>query len=146
MKMATKLKSRLFFLRLFSFIFSVGPLAVILIHNADEYIATVSDAVKLSLGGVLIVVFLILKAMGKLAIPRRITGYAIAFGMCYLFASVLADMLLITGAALLGEVIDYVIFQPWIKRTKEQLVIEKSADATADKLEGILESYLGGRV
>lgn len=146
MKRVTKLKTRLFFLRFFSFLVCVAPLAAILIHNADEYIATVPDAVKLSLGGILIVVFLILKAMGKLAIPRRITGHAIAFGMCYLFASVLPDLVVITGVALASEAADWCVFQPWIKRTKEQLVIEKSADATADKLEGILESYLGGRV
>lgn len=141
-----RLKAKLLLLHVFSFLFSISPLAFILITRADEYISSVSDAVKLSLGGVLVVAFLALKALGKLKIPRRITGEAIAFGMCYLFASVLEDLLLITGAALAGEAIDYVVFQPWIKRTREQITVEKSADATADKLEGILESYLGGRV
>ena len=146
MSKVRRLKCKRFFLYVFGFIFSIAPLGSILIYNADEYIATVKDAVKLSFGGVLVVIFIVLKVLGKLKIPRRITGLAIAFVMCYLFASVLHDLLLLTGAVLAGEVIDYEIFQPWIGRVSKRILLEESAEVTADKIEETLTRVLGGRV
>jgi chromate transport protein ChrA len=146
MSKARKLKLKKLLLQVLSFVFSIAPLAAVFFKNSERYVSSVTDAVKLSLGVILIIVFVALKAAGKLKIPRRITGYAIAFGLCYLLANVLPDLLLITGAALVGEVIDVLIFTPWIARVEKKILIEETADATAGKVEEILQQYVGGRV
>ena len=56
-------------------------------------------------------------------------------------------MLLLSGMALLGEVIDFVGFQWAIRSTEEKITIEKTSDATAQKVEKVIEKYIGsGRV
>jgi hypothetical protein len=45
-----------------------------------------------------------------------------------------------------GEVIDVLIFTPWIARVEKKILIEETADATAGKVEEILQQYIGGRV
>lgn len=146
MSKVRRLKCKKLLLQLLSFVFSIAPLAAVFFRGSERYVSSVADAVKISLGGVMIVIFIALKSLGKLKIPRRITGFAIAFVMCYLFASVLPDLLLITGAALAGEVIDVLIFTPWIARVEKKILVEETADATAGKVEEILQQYIGGRV
>ncbi len=145
--MRKKLRIRLVFLYIGSFIVSIAPLLTILIMNWGKYTETPSDTVKLCLGGAILLFFVFLKVIGKLHIPRRIILFAVVFLLSYLLAKVMTDMLILSGMALAGEMLDVICFQWLIRKTKESLLVEKTADETAKKVEAILEKHIGsGRV
>lgn len=136
----------IFFLSLLSFFFSVAPLAAVFFVNFDKYTKTVGESVKLGVGGVLVLVFLLLKVLGKLKMPRRVVFYAFVFLGAWLLEAVLADMVLLSGAALLGEGVDALVIQPILEKKKKERQTEEVADAAADKMRQVLEEYMGGRV
>lgn len=140
------MKIKLLILRVCSFLVSIAPLAIIFILRGDTYLQKPYDAVKLTIGGVLIVIFLIMKVTGKLKMPRRIVLFFIVFIMSYLLKNIMDDIILISGMALAGEFVDYVAFQYPIKKLKERITIGKTADATAEKIEQVMKKYVGGRV
>lgn len=140
------LKRRLFFLSLGSFAVSIAPLVLCVASNREKYVKTPGDAVSLALGGMITLIFLLLKVLGKLRMPRRIVFYGAVFAMAYLLESLLADLVLLSGMALLGEAADLVFFQRAICAAKENIVIGKTADATATQVEAIVKKYIGGRV
>jgi type III secretory pathway component EscR len=104
------------------------------------------QTVKLGAGCVIVLILLLLKVLGKLKVPSRVTVFTMAFVLSYLLAPILDDMMLLSGAALVGEAIDSMFFSRLIEKTKEQIRIEENATATADKVEVVLKTYLGGRV
>lgn len=145
--MKKKLRIRLVFLYIGSFIVSIAPLLVILIINWGKYTETPGDTVKLCIGGVILLFFVFLKVIGKLHIPRRIILFAVVFLLSYLLAKVMSDMLILSGMALAGEALDLICFQGFIRKTQENLLIEKTADATTKKVEEVVKKYMGsGRV
>lgn len=146
-KKAPNLKLRLVFLYIGSFIVSVAPLLVILILRWNNYTKTPGDTVKLCFGGVICLFFVFLKVIGKLKMPRRIVLFGIVFLMAYLLKALMDDLILLSGMALAGEVLDLVCFQHFVKVTKENILIGKTADATSAKVEEVVKKYLGnGRV
>lgn len=131
-----RLKNRLVILYLFSMGFSIIPFACIFIGNFDRYVTTVGDAVKLSFGAVFISVILLLKAIGKLRLPGRLmTATALVF-FCWLFSSVLEDMLLISAVWWVSEAADHFVLSPLISKTKEAIRIRRTANATAEAMRG----------
>lgn len=141
-----RLKWRRFWLVVCSFLASIIPLWFVVWIHRDEYIATVGQAVKLSIGGIIVAVLLLLKIIGKLKMPRRVTAFAMIFILSWLLAVVLQDLMLLSGAALLGEVIDEMFFRRSIKRLDERIQMEKSSDMTVQKMEQMMQKYVGGRV
>ena len=146
-KKKPNLRLRLVLLYIGSFITCVAPLLVCFIVNWDKYTKTPSDTVKLCIGGILALFFLFLKVIGKLKMPRRIVLFGVVFIMAYLLQAIMDDMILLSGMALLGEFIDLVCFQGFIKKLKENILIGKTANATTDQVEQVIQKYLGnGRV
>lgn len=141
-----RLKWRRFWLVVFSFLASIIPLGLVVWMHRDEYIATVGQAVKLSIGGIIVAILLLLKIIGKLKMPRRVTAFAMIFILSWLLAVVLQDLMLLSGAALFGEVVDEIFFRRSIKRLDERIHMEKSADVTVQKMEQMMQKYVGGRV
>ena len=137
------LKLRLVFLYIGSFIVSIAPLVFCFAWNWGDYTKTPGDTVKLSLGGLILFTLVFMKVIGKLKMPRRIVSFGIVFVMAYLLQAVLKDLLLLSGMALLGEFIDYVFFQKAIKRTKENILIGKTADVTTAQVEEVIKKYIG---
>ena len=74
-----RLKWRRFGLVVCSFLASIIPLGLVVWMHRDEYIATVGQAVKLSIGGIIVAILLVLKIIGKLKMPRRVTAFAMIF-------------------------------------------------------------------
>ena len=146
MSKAPNLKRRLFLLSVGSFLVSVAPLLLCVVSNWGKYVKTPSDAVSLALGGMLALIFLLLKVLGKLKMPRRIVFYAAVFAMAYLLEALLDDLVLFSGMALLGEALDLIFFQRALRTTKESILVGKTADATATQVEAIVKKYIGGRV
>lgn len=135
------------FLYIGSYIVSVAPLLVILILRWDNYTKTPGDTVKLCIGGAICLFFVFLKVIGKLHMPRRIVLFGIVFLMAYLLKALMDDLVLLSGMALVGEALDLICFQHFIKVTKENILIGKTADATSAKVEEVVKKYLGnGRV
>lgn len=141
-KKAPNYKLRLFFLQVGSFIVSIAPLAICLIHNWDRYTGTPDKTVKLCFGGLLAVLFIALKAVGKLKIPSAIVGYGIVFVMSYLLAAILNDLMTLSGAALLGELLVVIFFNKAIKNAKENIIVSKTADATSAQVEEVMKKYM----
>ena len=141
-----RLKWRRFWLVVCSFLASIIPLGLVVWMHRDEYIATVGQAVKLSIGGIIVAILLLLKIIGKLKMPRRVTAFAMIFILSWLLAVVLQDLMLLSGAALIGEVVDEIFFRRSIKRRDERIHMEKSADVTVQKMEQMMQKYVGGRV
>lgn len=137
------LKLRLVFLYIGSFVVSIAPLVFCFAWNWGDYTKTPGDTVKLSLGGIILFTLVFMKVIGKLKMPRRIVSFGIVFVMAYLLQAVLKDLLLLSGMALLGEFIDYVFFQKAIKRTKENILVGKTADVTTAQVEEVIKKYIG---
>lgn len=143
MKAVTKMKVKLVLLQIFSFIFSIAPLAIAVVMNRGRYFSTPEESVKIGIGAVAAAVFICLKALGKLKIPPRIVTFGAVFAMSYLLKSILADLILLSGLAFLGEALDLLFFQAAIRRTRERITAEKTADATAAQVEKMFEKYVG---
>lgn len=145
MKSKKKLRVRLVFLYIGSFIISIAPLVVVLVLNWGDYTKTPGDTVKLCFGGVFALFLIFLKVIGKLQMPRRIVFFGILFLLVYLLKALLDDILLLSGMALVGELIDLLCFQRPIKVTKENIMIEKTSDAIANKVDETIKKYINGR-
>lgn len=142
-----KMKSRLILLQIGSFIVSVAPLIIVLIINWGKYTKTPGETIKLCIGGSMVVFFVFLKVIGKLKMPRRIVLFGVVFIMAYLLQAIMNDMLLLSGMALLGEFIDMVCFQGFMKKLEENILVGKTANATTDQVEKVIQKYIGnGRV
>lgn len=73
--------------------------------------------------------------------------FGVVFVMAYLLQALMNDLILLSGMALAGELLDLLCFQHFIKKMKENILIEKTADATTSKVEEVVKKYLGnGRV
>lgn len=120
-----------------SFALSVLPVAIYFFANADRYFVTVSDRVRLSVGLVALCVIVLLKVMGQLRVPSRAVLFAFVMVMCYLLERVLDDLIIFSFLALVGEVLD-MICQHFIKKAKEEKLLQKSAERTANEIERVL--------
>ena len=137
------LKKRLIWLYMGSFIVSLAPVLMCLVFNWNKYVKAPSDVMKLTIAGIVLVIILFLKVIGKLKMPRRVVTFGIVFILSYLLKSVLEDLILLSGMALLGEFIDCAIFQWAIKKTKEEIIVDKTADKTAEQVEEVIKKYIG---
>ena len=129
--------SKIPFLYFLSFVLSVLPVASYFFANVDRYVVTVPDRVKLSVGLVCLSVIVFLKVLGKLRMPSRAVLFGFVFVMCYLLERVLADMMMFSFLALVGEVLD-MICQGIIKHEKEKKFAQKTAERTAVEIERVL--------
>lgn len=147
MKRKMSLKVRLVFLQIGSFIVSIAPLIVIFAMNWGKYTETPGDTVKLCFGGIVIAVLIFIKAIGKLHMPHRIVFFGIVFVMAYFLQALWQDILLLSGMAFAGEALDCIFFQRAIRITKENILVNKTADVTTEKVEEVIKKYIGnGRV
>ena len=147
MKRKMSLKVRLALLQIGSFIVSIAPLIVVFAVNWEKYTETPADTVKLCFGGIVIAVLIFIKAIGKLRMPHRIVFFGIVFVMAYLLQALWQDILLLSGMALAGEALDCIFFQRAIRIKRENIIVNKTADVTTEKVEEVIKKYIGnGRV
>lgn len=140
------LKLRLCFLYIGSFTVCLAPLIAIVAFNWSDYIETPSDAIKLTVGGMFAVVLLVLGILGKLKLPSKIVWYGVGLIMAYLLQPIIDNILMLFTALLAGELVDMMLFKWSIKRTKEQILINRTADTTTNQVEQVIAKYLDGRV
>lgn len=140
-----KKKSKILLLSFISFLVSAAPLIITFFINFDEYTKNVSATVKLTVGGIIVLGLLGAKALGR-ALPHGILMATIAFVLAYLLQAILHDLVLLLGMYLLGACLDTIFIQGHIKRLREDMLIDRTADATAKQVEEIVKKYVGGRV
>ena len=113
------------------FLASVLPLAVLFVLRWDRYTALPGGALRLTLGGGMILILLLLKVLGMIRLPSRLTVMVITLVMVYLLKGLLDDLTVILWAAILGEAVDTVIFSPLARAAEARLVRLRQADVTA---------------
>ena len=141
-----KQKIKLYLLYALSFIVAVAPLVITFAINFDKYTATVAETVKLTVGGIIVLVLLFLKTIGRLSTPKGIVGPLIAFMLTVMLEAILHDLALLLGMYLLGEAIDLICLRWYIKKLDDDIKVGKTADATAKQVEEVIKKYNGGRV
>ena len=116
-----------------------APVAAVLIAKWESYTSyTYAGSLRLGTGGILAAVVLSLSLLGKLKRPRGIVLMTAIFGFCWLLQAILADLLLLSGMALLGETVYVIFFQTALKRMRERAEEERAAEATARKVDEVL--------
>ncbi len=139
-----KSKIKLCVLYILSFVVSVAPLVIYVVVNRDRYISTVTETVKLSIGCMICIVLLLLKLLGKLKMPSSTMAFGVIFLLSYFLKSVMDDFLVLSFLALVGDIADKIFFCIPIKRIRENIRINKTADVTAEKVGEVLEQYFRG--
>ena len=142
-----KNKGKLFWVSCGGFFVSAAPLAAVFFLNLDRYVQSTRDGWKLGLGGGIVAVLILLKALGRLKLPSHVTTVAVVTLLSWLLSSLLSDLTLLCAAYLVGEGLDALFFRRTAKRLREEAAREKQADATASRVEEMLKTYIGnGRV
>ena len=133
-------------LTLGGFLLSAAPLAVTLAARWGVYVHTPGDGVRLGFGAIVCLALLFAKAVGRLPVPRRAVVYGVACLLSYLMEALLSDLCLLTGMALVGEVLDAVFCAAPLARLRRRIRDTESAAVTAEAVRTALDPYLGGRV
>lgn len=142
-----KKRFKLVLLTIGSFIVSIAPLVTVLVLKRAEYFKTVQDTFKMSVGGAILVIFLLAKVTKRLTMPREIVVEGTVFVLAWLFEAILADLLLLSGMALLGGFLDWAIFDWQIRRMREELTAQRTARAMVSEMEPMIQRSIGnGRV
>lgn len=145
--MIQKLRTRLIFLYIGSFTVSLLPLLILFIVNWDKYTTSPSDTIKLCIGGIMCLIFAFLILADKLKMPNRIVLCGVLFIIVYLLKAVLEDLLLICAICFISSAVDWLIFQQLIKKTKQDILIQKTANTTTAQVEEAVKKIIGsGRV
>lgn len=130
-------KSNIIWARIGGYIASIAPILAVIGFNWNDYTETTVGTIKLSIGAIICLAFLFLKSIGKLKFPeKRVVLYLIIFGLAYLLESVLYDLTLISGAALIGEIVELPITHK-ADLMEKQMKIDETAKATAQQIKAI---------
>ncbi|MBQ9703505.1 MAG: hypothetical protein IJV68_03060 [Clostridia bacterium] len=134
------------FLYICSFVCSVAPIVVYFAINSGKYIKSYEDTFKLCFGGLICLVLLALKVIGKLKLPSSTVTFGIVFLLAYLLKSITDDLLVFSFLALIGDIADKVFFMIPISKMKKNIENEKLSTLTADKVSEAMERYFRGGV
>ena len=63
--------------------------------------------------------------------------------MSWLLGNLLEDLMLLSGVALAGKVVDWIFFEPRLKRLKERIAMNEQADVSANALAAALGKTTG---
>lgn len=138
----TKQKFKIIALYVLSFLCSMLPVTIYFAINHAKYISTVPAKIKLGIGAVVLIVIVALKLAGKLKINSRIVVFGIVFALSYLLDSILNDLIIFSGLALLGEALDMIV-SIFIKREKRKIAVNETAQANADAMEKVITKVSG---
>lgn len=126
---------------------TLGPLAAVLIVNRSRYFTAPRAGLKLTVAGVMCVLFLALLLFEKIKAPGSVFWFTFVFVLACLLDPLLKDMRLLAGMALAGKVTDWVFVTPRVRRCRELIRTDEqanaSAKATAATMEDVLKQYVG---
>ena len=137
------LKRQYIILYICSYIVLVAPLLTVLGINHARYFTTTADAIKVGAGAVICLVLAVLLVGGKLKVPSSLVVLLFVFIMSWLLGNLLEDLMLLSGVALAGKVVDWIFFEPRLKRLKERIAMNEQADVSANALAAALGKTTG---
>ena len=114
-------------LYILSFVCSVFPVLIYFAINHERYIATRGAGVRLLFGGVLLIAILVIKSLGYLKIKSTLLFFGLAFLLSFLLESIIADILIFSLLALVGELLATVV-RFFIKLEKDKSGAQKTAE------------------
>lgn len=138
-----KPKIKLAILCVVSYLVSILPLFITFMLNFGKYTESVEATVKLTLGGLIVLGLLLARTLGR-ALPHGLGGTLTIFLIAFLLEAILADLVLLLGMFLLGECLDIIFLRRRIAKLREDMLVEKTANATAEQVEAIMQRYVGG--
>ena len=137
------MKLKIILLHILSVILSVAPVLTFFFCNLDKYTKTQVETVKLTVGGIVLFIIVILKVLGKLKLPSGIKLYGIVLVLTYLLNAIINDLIIFAFLALLGEALSSVcgfVIKAQVKRLER----EKTASITAEEIKKVIQG--SGRV
>lgn len=114
-----------------SFVVLVAPLVTVLIVKRGVYFAMVTDVWKISIGGGICAILLLLLILGKLKAPGGVVTLAVVCLISWLLDAILDDLFLLSLCALMGKVVDWIVFAPRLRRLRRLLDMNEQATVTA---------------
>ena len=129
-------------LHILSVVLSVCPVLIFFFVNLDIYVTTRYEGIKLASGGVVLLLIVVLKVLGKLTIPSGVMLYGIIIILSYLLEAIISDLIIFAFMALVGEILSS-ICDAVIKSFKKKIEREKTAEITANEIKKVIGS---GRV
>lgn len=138
-----KKKRIIAFLYILSLFVSISPVCIYVLINKDRYVTGISEGVKLAAGGIIALMLVGMKTLGKLKVSSRAAFFALCGLLGYLLEPIICDVCVLCMLALLGEISDFFVGIP-IKRLKESLSSDISAEKTAAKIEEVISKYYRG--
>lgn len=132
---------RILLLYIASLVLSSLPVLIYFLANFSRYVRTTPQAIKLSVGAIILLFILVLKTVGKLKMPSRIVTFSTVLLLSYLLEAILSDLIIFSFLALVGEALD-LILQVIIRMQKEKLKLEKSSKETERVVNKCLENVV----
>ena len=143
MKATGKLYLRWILLSLLRVVVTVAPLGITFLVKREAYFTAPGQSLKLTIGGALCLVLLVMAALGKLKILRRIVAVFGALALSWLFSAILNDLTFLLFMWLIGEVCDLIV-APFALYAKQQIAVTHTAMVTAQVVHATAKT--GGRV
>lgn len=138
-----KLRFKLILFQVLNVVMAVLPLIAYFIYNRDVYTETPEQTVKLTFGGIMVIVFITFALLGKLKAMNYISGAFILLLFAWFLEAIIDDLIVISFLMVLGGILSTVLFGIQVKRIKQQILIDKTADATSERVEALLDKYVG---
>ena len=132
-KKPMSLRSKDNLLSLTSIISTITPLAVAVGINFNDYFVH-SAGLQVGFGGMLSLCLLVVMVKGKSSMLKGVWGYLIVFIIATCLKPILDDIVLLTGMALSGKVVDSMLVQPQLKKVRKLRANTETADVTRDAL------------
>ncbi len=146
-----KAKLKIALMKLTGLSLSIIPIGIMLGINWEQYTATTPETVKLIGGGLVGLSFAVITVLGKVKMKGWI-WLGIIFGLAWSLKSIIDDILLFSGIAFGGSILDYIFIQGKVADMEETRVMDKQADisakATAKAMTTVMteQAKLSGRV
>lgn len=128
------------------YIVSILPILVVVGLNWNEYTKTTTSTVSLCVGGVIALVLILIKAIGKM--PKKIhpiIKYAVALVLVVALDALVQDLKLLLAAAIVGEVLDLPI-EYYVNKLRLQINQQATLNAMDDQTKKIVNAINNGRV
>lgn len=138
-----KLRFKLILFQVLNVVMAVLPLIAYFIYNRDVYTETPEQTIKLTFGGIMVIVFITFALLGKLKAMNYISGAFILLLFAWFLEAIIDDLIVISFLMVLGGILSTVLFGIQVKRIKQQILIDKTADATSERVEILLDKYVG---
>lgn len=138
-----KLRFKLILFQVLNVVMAVLPLIAYFIYNRDVYTETPEQTIKLTFGGIMVIVFITFALLGKLKAMNYISGTFILLLFAWFLEVIIDDLIVISFLMVLGGILSTVLFGIQVKRIKQQILINKTADATSERVEILLDKYVG---